>query len=231
MKQFLAEPLAAVFLTLLIFILCRRLYLRYHFFLFNPLLLAAAVIIAFLYIAEIPFETYNRGGKAITFFLGPATVALALPLYRLRHEVKKDLLPTLGGTFAGALVGILSMQFLARLFRLSPLSARSLVVKSATMPIALGISEQLHGHPSLTVLGVVVAGVFGGLLGPEILRLFRVKDPAATGLGIGAASHAGGTSRAIQIGEKEGSMSGVAIVLTGLWTAVIIKALQMLHLI
>ncbi|HWI55496.1 MAG TPA: LrgB family protein [Desulfobacteria bacterium] len=221
LNSLLKEPLFQITFTLVIYALVNRLYKRIHFFLFNPLLLAAAIMIYILHYARVDYEVYAKGGDMIKFLLGPATVALGVPLYKQIPVIRSNLRPILIGVFTGSITAIVSTVFLARVLGASPDTLISIAAKSTTMPIALGITEILGGNDKLIVLAVAVTGIFGGMIGPEVMRLAGVKSRVAVGVGIGTSSHAGGTSRALLVGETEGSMSGAAIVLTGLVSALI----------
>ncbi len=188
---------------------------------FNPLLLAPVVIVAVLLAGGIPYNSYLPGAKLITFFMGPATVALAVPMYKQMPAVKKHLRAILVSIGAGSVAGVVSAVGIARLMGASSRVAFSLAAKSTTAPIAAGITQNLGGNTALVVFAVAVTGILGGVAGPEFLRFIGVRDRVATGIGIGAAAHVGGTSRAVQLGETEGSMSGAAIALMGIATAIV----------
>ena len=221
MTEILKHPVVQVTITLVLYALINRLYNKIHFFLFNPLILAAALVMGVYWLAGIDYETYNNGGRIITFFLGPATVALGVPLYRQLPVIRANMMPILLGVITGAITAVISTLLIARSLGAGRYTLYSLAAKSTTMPIALGITEKLGGNDKLIVFAVAVTGIFGGMVGPEVMKLFRIRSRIAVGIGIGTASHAGGTSRAILVGEVEGSMSGAAIVLTGLVTALL----------
>lgn len=221
LNSLLRDPVFQVSLTLVVYALTNRLYRRFHFFLFNPLLLASGIIMYILYITKVDYSVYAKGGDMFTFLLGPATVALGVPLYKQIPAIRANLRPILIGVTVGSVTAIASTVLLAKVLGASRETLLSLAAKSTTMPIALGITKTLGGNDKLIVLAVAVTGIFGGVIGAEVMKLAGVKSRVAVGIGIGTASHAGGTSRAIQIGETEGSMSGAAIVLTGLFTALI----------
>jgi predicted murein hydrolase (TIGR00659 family) len=210
----------SITLTLVGYWLARELYIRRAWALFNPLLVAPVLIIAVLYFGGMPYASYLPGAKLITFFLGPATVALAVPMYKQLPAVKKHLGAILVSIGVGSVVGIVATVGISRLLGASPIIAISLAAKSTTSPIAVGITQNLGGNTALVVIAVVITGILGGVAGPEFLKLLGVKDAIAIGLGMGAASHVGGTSRAVQLGELEGSMSGAAIAFMGIGTAV-----------
>lgn len=221
LNSLLKDPIFQISITMVVYALVNRLYQRFHFFLFNPLVLATAIMIYLLNYAKIDYSVYAKGGDMITFLLGPATVALGVPLYKQMPLIKANFRSIIAGVLVGSVTAITSSVLLAKALGASKVTLLSLTAKSTTMPIALGITKMLGGHDNLIVLAVAVTGIFGGAVGPEVLKLARVKSRLAVGIGIGTASHAGGTSRAIQVGETEGSMSGAAIVLTGLTTALI----------
>lgn len=214
-------PVFGITLTLVCFWLTREIYMRRPWAIFNPLLLSPALIIAILLTGGIPYSSYLPGSKLITFFLGPATVALAVPMYKQMPAVRKHLGAIITSIGIGSVVGVVSVVGLIRILGGSPLIALSLAAKSTTAPFAAGITGHLGGNTALAVFAVVITGILGGVAGPEFLKLIGVKDRIATGIGIGTASHVGGTSRAVQLGETEGSMSGAAIAIMGISTALV----------
>ena len=184
----------------------------------NPLLIAIALVIAILLIFHIPLEEFNKGGDFIAFFLIPATAALALSIYRQVWLLKRNFLPIIIGSAVGSLVSMGSVYGQCRLFRLDVVLTYSLIQKSVTTPIAMDVSLQLGGEPSITVAAGVVTGITGAILAPAFIRLFRVNNPIAAGVAIGTCSHALGTAKALEIGEVEGAMSGIAIGVSGILT-------------
>ncbi len=191
------------------------LYRRTGLVVLNPLVLSMLMIIAFLVNFQISFNDYNKGGQFISFFLGPATVILAVPLYKKIHLLKANVLPILAGITIGSVTGIVSIIGMCRIFGLGELVSVSMIPKSITTPIGIELSNQLGGLPSITVAGIVFTGISGVLLGPMICRLFRIDDRIAVGIAIGTSSHALGTTKAVELGETEGAMSGLAIGITG----------------
>jgi predicted murein hydrolase (TIGR00659 family) len=184
----------------------------------NPLVLSMLVIIALLVSFDISFDDYNRGGRFISFFLGPATVILAVPLYNKIILLKENALPILAGIVAGSAAGIVSIILMSRMFGLNELVSISLIPKSVTTPIGIEISNQLGGMSSITVAAIVLTGITGALLGPTVCRLFMIRNKVAIGVAIGTSSHALGTTKAVELGETEGAMSGLAIGIAGLVT-------------
>ena len=189
----------------------------------NPLLIAAVLVGAVLVVTGTPYQTYQSAGGLISFFLTPATVALAVPVYRKLDVLRANLLPILSGALVGSLVSIASVIGFSRLFGLSDVTMRSLIPKSVTTPIAVALADMLGGLSAVTSITVVFTGIVGAVLLPAFLKGLGVCDPVQMGLSIGTAAHAVGTSRAIQLGETEGAMSGLAIGVAGLLTAVIVS--------
>lgn len=187
----------------------------------NPLLIAVALIILILTVLDIPFDTYNNGGAMITMFLAPATASLAMNIYAQLEQLKKRLVPILAGALVGSVTSIGCILLLTKLFGLDEAMTASLIPKSVTTPIAMGVSQQLGGIVPVTVAAVVVTGIIGAVFSPVFIKLFRVKDPVAAGLAIGVSSHALGTTKALEIGEVEGAMSGIAIGIAGLITVIL----------
>jgi len=188
----------------------------------NPLLLAIIFVILVLTVFEIPKETYDLGGSYILFLLGPATVVMAVPLYRQINLLKKDWLPILVGIFVGSATSVLSVIGLARLFGVNIEIAVSMLPKSVTTAIGMEVSKEIGGVVSLTVAVIVLTGILGAVMGPFILKLLGIKDEVAQGVAMGTASHAVGTSKAMELGETQGAMSGLSIGIAGLATVLII---------
>ncbi len=186
----------------------------------NPLLIAIALVIVVLQLFRIPLEDYQSGAGLISLFLGPATASLALAIHRRMDVLKRNLLPVLCGTAVGAAVSMGSVWGLCRLFGLSDELTFTLLPKSVTTPIAMELSRQHGGIVPVTVAAVVFTGILGAVFAPVLIRLLRVKNPVEAGLAIGTASHAVGTTKALELGETEGAMSGIAIGLAGLFTVV-----------
>ncbi len=189
---------------------------------FNPLLIAMAVIIVFLLIFDIPYETYNNGAKYVGNFLTPLTVCLAVPLYRQIKVLQKNIVAILISVLSGCLAHAFTILLFTKVFKLDVIIRDSLMGKSVTTAIALGITEELSGIQGVTIVGVCVAGILGAIIGPTVLKIIRVKHPVAFGLAMGSGSHAIGTSKALEIGEIEGAMSSLSIVVTGVLTVVIV---------
>ena len=225
MSELLATPLFGIALTLLIYRLTELLYRRTRFILFNPVALTIVSIIVLLKVLDIPYENYARGGDMILFLLGPAVVALALPLYQRRGEMLKRKLPILLGVVAGALTSIMTAAGTAWLLGGSRDVVLSLVPKSVTTPIAIGIVEKIGGIVPLTAALVVITGCLGAICGPEICRLVGIRSAAAMGLAVGTASHGIGTARVFEEDRFAGAVAGLAIGLNGLATSLLVPLL------
>lgn len=189
---------------------------------FNPLLIATILVIAVLLLCDIDYETYNQGAKYITFLLTPATICLAVPLYRQIEVLKKNVAAIVISILCGCVAHVLIIVGIALLFGVDEVLILSFLPKSVTTPIALGISSEIGGIQAVTAVGVVLAGILGAVMGPIVLKVCRITEPVAQGLGLGAPSHAIGTSKALEMGEIQGAMSSLAIVVTGILTVVIV---------
>ena len=221
MKEIFSSPFFGIALSILAFWLGVRLQERLKSVLCNPLLIAILLIVLLLSVFKIPYESYNEGGAIINMFLAPATACLAVTIYTKIQILKENWLPILVGCTVGTLTSMGSVYLLCRLFRLDEAMTASLLPKSITTPIAVEISQSHGGIVPVTVIAVIFTGILGSILAPILIRLFRVKNPLAAGLSIGACSHAIGTSRALQIGETEGAMSGLAIGVCGIITVIV----------
>lgn len=221
MSEIYASPLFGIVLCIFSFEIGLWINRKTHSPLANPLLIAVVICIAVLQSFSIPLESFQQGGDIITMFLAPATAALSLSIYNQLDTLKKNLLPILAGTLTGSITSIGSVIGLCKLFGLDEELTASLIPKSVTTPIAMEVSRQHGGIVSITVAAVIVTGIFGAILAPVLIKLFRVKNPVEAGIAIGTSSHALGTSKALEIGETEGAMSGIAIGVAGIITVVL----------
>ena len=184
----------------------------------NPLIIAIVLIIGVLLVFKIPYDSYNNGGEIINMFLAPATACLAVSIYTKLSILKKYWLPIIVGCIAGSLASMASVYGMCRLFRLDQSLTMSMLPKSVTTPIAVSVAQAHGGVVPVTVVAVIFTGILGSIAAPLCIRIFKVSDSVAAGLAIGACSHAVGTSKAIEIGEVEGAMSGLAIGICGVVT-------------
>jgi len=217
----LTTTLLLVGLTVGCYFLSRSVYRKYPVPLLHPIPVATMLIIIFLRYTEIEFKTYAQSASVVSFFLGPATVALGYNLYRYLPVIRRRALPILLGSLTGAVSGVLSVLLIGRVLGCSNELILSLIPKSTTTPIAVAVAAKIGGIGSLTVSVVIATGILGAMVGPEFLSIARINGETPKGLAIGAAAHAVGTSRALQEGMEQGTMAGVAIILVGLFTALI----------
>jgi predicted murein hydrolase (TIGR00659 family) len=222
MLDYINTPIFGVGISILAFTISSYIARRTKIMLLNPLLVAMIIIVGILLAFDIDYETYNLGGQMITFFLGPATVVLAVPLYKQRALLKGNLIPILVGIIVGSAAGILFVVFAGKILGLDRLLVASLVPRSTTTPIAMEISTLLDGNPALTAIFVSVMGISGYMFGEKLLKLFKVDHPIAKGIGIGTTSHAVGTAKAMELGEVEGAMSSLAISVAGIVTVLMV---------
>lgn len=187
----------------------------------NPLLIASLVVIAILAVFHIPLADYNQGGDIIKLMLGPVTAVLALNIYDERKVLKEYFVPVLAGCLVGSVASLGSVLLLCRLFALEDMLTASLLPKSVTTAIAVGIAESRGGMAGIAAAAVVLAGVVGAVFAPLFAKWFRVTDPVAQGLATGACSHALGTAKAMEMGELQGAMSSIAICVCGIFTSIL----------
>lgn len=221
MESLIASPLFGITLSLLAFEAGSIVFKKTKSPFFNPLLVGTSLVIFILLYFNIDIENYNKGAGFISFFLGPATVVLAVPLYNQMKLLKSNSVAIITGIFVGSVASIISVVLFSRLLGLNELLLLSLIPKSITTPIGIELSKQIGGLPSLTVISIVIAGNTGYIAAPYICRLFRIKNPVAKGVAIGTSAHALGTTKAIEMGEVEGAMSGLAIGIAGIVTVLI----------
>ena len=213
-------PLLGLTVTLLAYQVAYWIYRRLDMNpLANPVALSVAFLVALLWATGTPYQTYFDGAQFVHFLLGPATVALAVPLYANLGKLKKNLVPVLGALLAGSLVAALSAVGIGWLLGASRVTLVSMAPKSVTTPIAMGIAEKLGGLPSLTAVLVVCTGILGAVLARSTLNLLRVHDHAVRGFAVGVAAHGIGTARAFQLSETMGAFAGLGMGLNGLLTA------------
>ena len=221
MDEFLLESqFFGLFLSLAFFQLARWLNRKAGREVISPLLFATLLCIAVLLVFDIDFEVYNRGAQYLDVLLTPATICLAIPLYRQYELLRRNAVAVLAGSVAGVAAHMAGCLLMLAVFRLEAAEFITLLPKSITTAIGKSLSAELGGYPAITMAAIMITGLFGAAIAPALLRLFRVRAPLAQGLAIGTASHAAGTSTAVQMGEVQGAASSLAIVVTGLLTVV-----------
>lgn len=219
--NFLENQFVLLALTFGTYFLAKLLQKKTGFILLNPILLTIAVLIIFLKLTGISYETYNEGGHLIEFWLKPAVVALGVPLYLQLETIKKQLLPIILSQVAGCVVGVISVVLIAKWLGASPEVILSLAPKSVTTPIAMEVTKTIGGIPSLTAAVVVCVGLIGAVCGFKTMQIMRVGSPIAQGLSMGTAAHAVGTSTAMDVSSKYGAYASLGLTLNGILTALL----------
>lgn len=219
MKEALTQ---SVFFGVVISLLCYEIGLwvkkKTKMALANPLLIAVIIIVTFLLVFDVDYEAYQNGAKYISVFLTPATVSLAIPLYRQLELLKKYPKAIFGGIAAGVLTTMVSIFLMSLAFGLSHEQYVTLLPKSITTAIGMGVSEKMGGVVTITVVAISITGILGNIAAETVCRIFKIEEPIAKGLAIGTSSHALGTSKAMELGEVEGAMSSLSIVVAGIMT-------------
>lgn len=219
--EFFTNKIFLLALTFVIFIGAQWLMRRTGLRLLNPILISIIVMICILFGFGVDFETYSEAGTYIDMWLKPAVVALGVPLYKQLETIKKQMFPLIIAEMAGCVAGVISVVFFAELFGATREVVMSLAPKAVTTPIAMEISQSVGGIPSLTAAVVVSTGIFGGMTGFKIVKLGRVKSPIATGLSLGTAAHAIGTSAAMEKSDRYGAFSSLGLTINGLLTTLL----------
>lgn len=214
-------------LTLVIgsYLAAQALYRKTRISLLHPLLTSIFVIIVVLNMLDVEYESFRQGSSLIHFMLGPSVVALGYVLFEQMKYLRGNVISILTSVFVGAIVGIVSVIVIGQLMGADQTLIATLQPKSVTTPIAMGIAEKSGGIPSLTAVVVVVVGIFGSIVGPFVLKALGIESRIAKGLALGASAHGVGTAAAIQIGAVEGALSGLAIGLMGVMTAVLVPVI------
>lgn len=213
-------PIFGIAVAFIFFFLAKLLTRKFDTPLVNPLIISVFFIWGFYIFLKIPMESFNAGGNIILLFLPLATAALAVSMYEKRLIIKENLIPILAGTIVGVVVSVSSVLFLCKVFGIEQDITMSLFPKSVTSAIALPLAEELGGYSAIASAGVFVTGVFGAIMCPYFIKWFKIDNPIAAGLGIGASCHALGTTQAIKLGRTEGATSGIAIGICGLLTVI-----------
>ena len=189
---------------------------------FNPLLIAILGIILFLSITKIPYESYKLGGDRINFFLGPVTIVLAVPLYKQFDLFKKYLLEILIGISCGVIISFISIKLIGHFTGANLDIINSLIPKSITTPMGMSLTKTLNGVEAITVVSIILTGIVGAIISPIVFKFGKINHPVAKGIALGTSAHALGTTKALEIGEVEGAMSGLSIGISGIITVILI---------
>ncbi len=221
MREILSSQAFGIMLTLVFYLFGGWLYKKTRFPLFSPLLVATLLLMGYILIADINMAVFLTDLSGIHLFLGPLIVSLAVPIMKQIDLIKKNILPILVGSFVGAGTSILAVVVLGKWFKLDQTIIYSVIPKASTTPIAIEVSEKIGGIRSITVAVVVMTAVIGAVIIPLILKILRIKDPRIIGMGLGTTSQAVGTAKALEIDATAGAISGVALVFTGIATALI----------
>lgn len=219
--DYLENKYFLIALTFIVFYLAKLLQKKTGLVILNPILVTMILLISFLEVSDIDYETYYEGGKFIEFWLKPAVVALGVPLYLQLESIKKQLVPILVSQLVGCVVGIVSVVLIAKYMGASTPVVVSLAAKSVTTPIAMEVTQALGGIPALTAAIVVCVGIFGALFGFKVLTWGKVGSPIAKGLSMGTASHAVGTSAAMEVSGKYGAFASLGLTINGILTALL----------
>lgn len=219
MPEFAASSVFfGVFVTLAAYFLGLKVRQKTGLAIMNPLLIAIALVMLLLGALHIDYAAYNQSARLVSSLLTPATVCLAVPLYEQLHLLKRHKAAILTGVLSGVLTSLICVLALAVLFKLDHAAYVTLLPKSITTAIGMGVSEQLGGHVSITVAIIIITGVIGNMIAESVCKAFHITEPIARGIAIGTASHAIGTTRAMELGEVEGAMSSLSIVVAGVLT-------------
>lgn len=202
---------------------------KFHLAVFNPLLIAIILVIILLGGLDVDYEVYSEGARYISYLLTPATVCLAVPLYQQMELLRQNWKAILAGILAGILTTMVTVLAFSVLFELSHGEYVTLLPKSITTAIGMGVSEELGGNVTITVAVIIITGVLGNMIAELVCRLFGIQEPVAKGIGIGSSAHAIGTARAIEMGEVEGAMSSLAIAVSGILTVVAATVFSYIH--
>lgn len=193
---------------------------KFRLAIFNPLLIAILCVIGVMVVLDVDYDSYYEGGKYISYLLTPATVCLAVPLYEQLTLLKNNLKAVAAGIISGVLASLISVFLLAKLFGLSHEQYVTLLPKSITTAIGMGVSEELGGIVTITVAVIIITGVLGNMIGEVVFKIFGIQEPIAKGLAFGTSAHAIGTAKAMELGRVEGAMSSLAIAVAGLLTVI-----------
>lgn len=226
MKEIASSQTALLVLVIVCYLVSKSIYDKFRFPLFHPIILSIVGIGIYLFVFDITYSVFMEKVEIFDYMLGMSVVALGYLLYEHLTLIRSNALPILVAVMVGSIVGVLSVVWIAQWMGATHEVVASLQPKSVTTPIALVVSSASGGITSLTSIVVIVVGIFGGVAAPAILKLFGITNPVASGLSMGASAHGLGTARALEIGAVEGAVSGLAIALMGLATAIVIPIIE-----
>ncbi|WP_036607835.1 LrgB family protein [Oribacterium sp. P6A1] len=209
-------------LSIALFILSVRIKAKFRLAILNPLLISTLLCIAVLVVFKIPYDTYKESAGLLNYLLTPATVCLAIPMYKQLKLLKDNLLAVIAAITSGTICSIMSIFIMGKLFRLSSEHIATLLPKSITTAIGMGVSEEAGGIVTLTVAGIIITGILGNMIAESIFRIFHIDHPIARGLALGTSAHAVGTAKALELGEVEGAMSSLSICVAGILTVILV---------
>lgn len=222
MKEFLnTSSYFGILLSIVAYIIALSLKKKYKLAILNPLLIAIIITVVVVLISGVSYETYNSSAKYLSYLLTPATICLAIPLYEQIDKLKENFVAIMIGIFSGVLTSICSIFVMSKIFNFSKEEFVTFFPKSITTAIGLSVSEEFGGYVSITVAAIILTGVLGNIICEAVLKIAKIDNSIAKGVGIGTASHAIGTSKAIEIGEVEGAISSLSIVVSGIITVIL----------
>ncbi|SFG34559.1 LrgB family protein [Oribacterium sp. WCC10] len=209
-------------LSISLFVLALRIKTRFKLALLNPLLVSTLLCIAVLVIFRIPYDTYKESANLLNYLLTPATVCLAIPMYKQLKLLRDNLVAVIAAITSGTVCSLMSIFIMGRIFRLSSQHIVTLLPKSITTAIGMGVSEEAGGIVTLTVAGIIITGILGNMIAESIFKIFHIDHPIAKGLALGTSAHAVGTAKALELGEVEGAMSSLSICVAGILTVILV---------
>lgn len=219
MKAFLESSVfLPVLMSVVFYLIGDILRRRFRIGLLNPLLISVTLTITVVVLCDLDYGAYEAGAKYLSYLLTPATVCFAIPLYKQLSVLRGNTVAILAGIISGSIVSMTCILVMSMAFGLTGTEYVTLLPKSITTAIGMGISEEMGGDPSVTAAAIIVTGIFGNMIAELVLRVFRIKNPIAKGVAIGTASHAIGTTKAMELGEAEGAVSSLSIVVAGIVT-------------
>ena len=224
MKEFISSSsFFGLLLSLITYLLGLTIKRKFKYSFINPLLIAIVLTTGVLVLCNIEYDTYNSSARYLSYLLTPATISLALPLYEQIDKLKKNALAILIGIFSGVITSLTTVLLLSKIFGFPYEAFATFLPKSITTAIGMSVSEQLGGYVSISVTAIVLTGVLGNVICELILKIFGIKNKIAKGIAIGTASHAIGTSKAMEMGEVEGAISSLSIVVAGVMTVLLVN--------